>query len=78
MRKTAPFPITGKLQCIGAENGFKQVETAYVAANCYFDKIEVFSEDIPRAVLWYKRTLRCFFNSFQYRDVMNGFHIYSA
>ena len=38
-QKSALFQIAGKLRWIGAENDFKQVEIAHMAANRYFAKL---------------------------------------
>ena len=39
MRKSAPFRIAGKLRCKAADNGFKQVQIAYLALISYLDKL---------------------------------------
>ena len=60
MRKSALFRIAGKLRCKAADNGFKQVQIAYLALISYLDKLvqpsytlsmQISPLGLPRAVL---------------------------
>ena len=60
MRKSAPFRIAGQLRCKAADNGFKQVQIAYLALISYLDKLvqpsytlsmQISPLGLPRAVL---------------------------
>ena len=56
-RKSAPFQITGKLRCIHTDNGFKQVQKAYLALISYLDKLVHPScmqsvQTSPQAIPW--------------------------
>ena len=60
MRKSAPFRIAGQLRCKAADNGFKQVQIAYLALISYLDKqvqpsytlsMQISPLGLPRAVL---------------------------
>ena len=39
VRKSAPFRSASKLRCKAADNGFKQVQFAYLAVISYLDKL---------------------------------------
>ena len=60
MRKSAPFRIAGQLRCKAADDGFKQVQIAYLALISYLDKLvqpsytlsmQISPLGLPRAVL---------------------------